>query len=225
MKPFLSIFFIVAVVFTLSGCSNGSTQEAAANSVKPEQPVSDARKTPSVPAVFEIPAGTSLRVTLIDGVSSRKNKSGEMFLATLAEPVVVDGTTVLEKGVKVQGRVIDAEESGRVKGRAKISLTLMNVMDGEKQHPISTKPFRAEAESTKGRDAGIIGGAAGVGAAIGAIAGGGKGAAEGALIGGAAGTGGVLVTRGKEVEYRPETRLKFTLDKSVSLPKIAPKTS
>ena len=225
MKPFLSIFFIVAVVFTVSGCSNGSTQEAAANSVKPEQPVSDAPKTPSVPAVFEIPAGTSLRVTLIDGVSSRKNKSGEMFLATLAEPVVVDGTTVLEKGVKVQGRVLDAEESGRVKGRAKISLTLMNVMDGEKQHPISTKPFRAEAESTKGRDAGIIGGAAGVGAAIGAIAGGGKGAAEGALIGGAAGTGGVLVTRGKEVEYRPETRLKFTLDKSVSLPKIAPKTS
>ena len=121
--------------------------------------------------------------------------------------------------------MLDAEESGRVKGRAKISLTLMNVMDGEKQHPISTKPFRAEAESTKGRDAGIIGGAAGVGAAIGAIAGGGKGAAEGALIGGAAGTGGVLVTRGKEVEYRPETRLKFTLDKSVSLPKIAPKSS
>src|SRR2546430_8694970 len=80
MKPFLSIFFIVAVVFTLGGCSNGSTQEAAANSVKPEQPVSEAPKTPSVPAVFEIPAGTSLRVTLIDGVSSRKNKSGEMFL-------------------------------------------------------------------------------------------------------------------------------------------------
>ena len=225
MKTFLSIFFVVTVIFTLSGCSNGSTEQADANSVKPEQPVSEAPKTPSAPAVFEIPAGTSLRVTLIDGVSSRKNKSGEMFLATLAEPVVVDGTTVLEKGVKVQGRVIDAEESGRVKGRAKISLTLMNVMDGEKQHPISTKPFRAEAESTKGRDAGIIGGGAGLGAAIGAIAGGGKGAAEGALIGGAAGTGTVLVTRGKEVEYRPETRLKFTLDKSVSLPKIAPKTS
>src|SRR5437867_7460408 len=235
MKTFLSIFFIVAVVFTLGGCSNGSTEEAAANSVKTAQPDRPAPaaietpvespKTPSAPAVFEVPAGTSIRVTLIDGLSSKKNKSGDKFLATLAEPVVVEGTTVLEKGTKVQGRVLDAEQSGRVKGRAKISLTLMNVMDGEKQHPISTKPFRAEAESTKGRDAGIIGGAAGVGAAIGAIAGGGKGAAEGALIGGAAGTGGVLVTRGKEVEYRPETRLKFTLDKSVSLPKIAPKSS
>jgi len=231
MKRFLSIFFIMAIVFTLGGCSNGSTEDAAANSVKPAPPAPpagpaiDVPKTPRAPAVFEIPAGTPIRVTLIDGVSSRKSKSGDMFRATLAEPVVVDGTRVLEKGVKVQGRVLDAEQSGRVKGRAKISLTLMSVMDGEKQHPISTKPFSVEAQSTKKRDAGIIGGAAGIGAAIGAIAGGGKGAAEGALIGGGAGTGTVLLTRGKEVEYGPETRLKFTLEKSVSLPKIVPKTS
>src|SRR5437867_13185287 len=140
MKRFLSIFFIMAIVFTLGGCSNGSTEDAAANSVKPAppappaEPAIDVPKTPSAPAVFEIPAGTPIRVTLIDGVSSRKSKSGDMFRATLAEPVVVDGTRVLEKGVKVQGRVLDAEQSGRVKGRAKISLTLMSVMDGEKQH-------------------------------------------------------------------------------------------
>jgi len=42
--------------------------------------------------------------------------------------------------------------------------------------------------------------------------------------GGAAGTGTVLVTKGKEVEFEPETKLKFTLDKSAGLPKIAAKS-
>ena len=72
-------------------------------------------------------------------------------------------------------------------------------------------------ENTKKRDAEIIGGAAGVGAAIGAIAGGRKGAAEGAVAGGGAGTGAVLVTKGKEVVLASESKLKFTLSKSVEL--------
>ena len=88
-----------------------------------------------------------------------------------------------------------------------------------KTHPLVTQPFVAEAEGTKKRDGGIIGGAAGI-AAIGAIAGGKGGAAKGAVIGGAAGTGTVLGTKGKEVEFDSESRLKFTLDKSVFLPKI-----
>ena len=82
---------------------------------------------------------------------------------------------------------------------------------------ISTKPFTAVAESTKKRDAGIIAGGAGVGAAIGAIAGGGKGAAIGAAVGGGAGTGTVLATRGKQINYGPETRLLFTLASPVEI--------
>jgi len=82
---------------------------------------------------------------------------------------------------------------------------------------IETKPYRAVAESTKKRDAAIIGGGAGLGAAIGAIAGGGKGAAMGAAIGGGAGTGTVLATKGKEIHYSPETRISFTLAASVQI--------
>ena len=67
------------------------------------------------------------------------------------------------------------------------------------------------------RDAAIIGGGAGVGAAIGAIAGGGKGAAIGAAVGGGAGTGTVLATKGKEIHYSPETRIPFTLTTSIEI--------
>jgi hypothetical protein len=133
---------------------------------------------------------------------------------------VIDGQTVVEKGARVAGRIVDAEGAGRVSGRANIRMVLTSIGDGAKTYPIVTQPFVAEAEATKGRDAGIIGGAAGIGAAIGAIAGGGSGAAKGAVIGGAAGTGTVLATKGREVEFGSESRLKFTLEKAASVPRI-----
>jgi hypothetical protein len=158
---------------------------------------------------------------LINSISTGKNKAGDEFTASLAEPIMVNGQTVAAKGALVNGRIVDAEGSGRVSGKANIRLILTSIADGAKTYPIVTRPFVAEAEGTKKRDGGIIGGAAGVGAAIGAIAGGKGGAAKGAIIGGAAGTGTVLATKGKEVEFDSESRLKFTLEKSASLPKIA----
>ena len=74
---------------------------------------------------------------------------------------------------------------------------------------------RLRAKVAQGRP--IIGGGAGIGAAIGAIAGGGKGAAIGAAVGGGAGTGTVLATRGKEIRLEPEHPLSFTLASSVQL--------
>ena len=127
-----------------------------------------------------IPSGTRFRVALIDAVSSDKSRPGDSFMASLAEPIAVDGKTVLEMGTIIHGRVVDAKESGRVKGRATIELTLTDIARRNGQLlNIETKPYRAVAESTKKRDAAIIGGGAGLGAAIGAIAGGGKGAAWG----------------------------------------------
>jgi hypothetical protein len=184
------------------------------------KPVAAAPARPAPPRTFEVPEGTELTVVLINPISTATNKAGDNFTASLAEPIVVGGQTVAAKGALVNGRVVDAEGSGRVSGKASIHLVLTSIADAGKTHPIVTKPFVAEAEATKKRDGGIIGGAAGIGAAIGAIAGGKGGAAKGAIIGGAAGTGTVLATKGKEVEFDSESRLKFTLEKSVSLPKI-----
>ena len=200
--------------------ANAATAPPAAPtaSVAPAPPAAPPK--PAAPRTFEVPAGTEISVHLVDSLSSGKNNAGDQFLATLAAPIVVNGQTVVERGAKVQGRVTDAEGAGRVKGRASMRLVLTSIVDGARSFPIVTKAFVAEAEATKGRDAGIIGGAAGVGAAIGAIAGGKKGAGTGAIVGGAAGTGTVLATRGKEVEFGSETRLNFTLTKSAELPAI-----
>jgi hypothetical protein len=158
-----------------------------------------------------IPSGTRIRVALIDGVSTTRSSPGDAFMASLAEPVIVDGKMIFEKGMKVRGKVVDVQESGKVKGRASIRLVLTDIVRDGANVPVQTKPFVAVAEDTKKRDAAVVAGGAGVGAAIGAIAGGKKGAGIGALIGGGAGTGTVLATKGKDLTYPPETRLSFTL--------------
>jgi len=243
MKRLLCIVFTITFAFVFSSCAKDSADDATATTLQPEKaPPAEARKASapkmassasapakapraSIPTTIKVPEGTELSVLLIDSISTKKNKAGDQFLASLAEPIAVDGRTVVDRGTKVQGRVVDAEGSGRVKGRANIHLVLTSILDGAKTYPIVTKPFVAEAESTKGRDAGIIGGVAGVGAAIGAIAGGKSGAVKGAVIGGAAGTGTVLATKGKEVEFDSETKLKFTLEKDTELPRITGRIS
>ena len=97
----------------------------------------------------------------------------------------------------------DAEESGRVKGRARVAFRFTTLNHGGTRYDISTAQIAREAEATKGEDATNIGIGAGAGAAIGALLGGGDGAAKGAAIGGAAGTGAVLATKGKEIRLRP----------------------
>jgi hypothetical protein len=158
-----------------------------------------------------------LRISLIDALDSKQSSAGDSFTGSLAEAVVVNGSTLLPKGTLLHGRVIDAVGSAKVKGRASMRLELTEIVVGNKTIAINTDTFAAEAESTQKRDAGVIAGGAGVGAVIGAIAGGKKGAGIGAITGGGAGTGIVLATKGNEIHYGPETHLNFTLSNSVNL--------
>lgn len=194
--------------------ANGAEAPAAAAHV-------NTKTTPAARAVVNgkvtIPSGTVLTVVLLDGLGTDTSTVGDRFLATLAEPVVVDGRTVLAKGTKVRGHVMDVEESARVKGTASIRLALVDIMQDNKTVAITTDTFSATADSSTNRDAAIVAGGAGVGAVIGAIAGGKKGAGIGAISGGGAGTGVVLATRGKEIHYPPETRLSFRLANPVQL--------
>ena len=97
-------------------------------------------------------------------------------------------------------------------GRARMALTLSDVQVANGFFPVRSNTITVESDSSRGRDTGVIGGAAAIGAIIGAITGGGKGAAVGAAIGAAGGTGVVLVTTGKDVEFEPEQSFNFILE-------------
>ena len=151
-------------------------------------------------------------------ISTNSNKSGEPFSAVLAKAIVDDDWVIAKQGARVEGIIVDSDPGGRVKGVASMTLSLrrLTLSDGRIVE-LDTDTFIQEAKSTKGRDARRTAIGAGVGAAIGAIAGGGSGAAIGAAVGGGTGAAASLATRGDPAELAPETELRFTLNSPVSI--------
>lgn len=186
----------------------------------PPEPVvrNEPPPAPPKPNTVTIPAGTNLMVRLGETLSTERNRAGDTFTATLDQPLVVDGFVLAEKGARAQGRVVESDRSGKVKGVAlmQVELTQLTTSDGQKIR-VNTAFHEKKAESTTKKDAAKVGIGAALGAAIGAIAGGGKGAGVGAGVGGAAGAGDVLLTRGKPVEFPVETRLTFRLADAVTV--------
>ncbi|HXK58497.1 MAG TPA: hypothetical protein PLP42_01260 [Acidobacteriota bacterium] len=172
---------------------------------------------PPRPVTAVLPEGTVIDVRLDDYLSSATNRVGDTFDAILDRDLIVNGQMLAPKGSKVTGKISDVAGAGKVKGLARMALVLTAINVGEERYLIDTNTIRVEAENTKARDAKTVGAGAAIGAAIGAIAGGGKGAAIGAAIGGGAGTAGVLATKGKEVEFQPEHKMSFRLEKDVEM--------
>jgi hypothetical protein len=173
---------------------------------------------PPEPKQVILTRGTLLTVRLAESLSSERVQAGDAFSATLDQPLVVEGFVIAERGARVQGTVISAEQAGRTKGLAQLSLQLtqLNTADGQKI-PIRTEALVREGPKSVGNDAAKVGVAAGLGAAIGAIFGGGRGAAIGAGAGGAAGAGTVMTTRGKPAVLPVETRLSFRIKDAVTV--------
>jgi hypothetical protein len=165
----------------------------------------------------ELPAGTNLVVRMIDGVDSEVNRVGQTFAASIDEPVILNGETVIPRGADVVVKLVDAKESGKLAGRAELTLDLMSVKVDGRMVDINTQSVSRESDSRGQRTAKVAGGGAVLGAIIGGIAGGGKGAAIGAGAGGAAGVGAEEVTKGQRVKVPSETRLTFVLDTSIRI--------
>ena len=116
-----------------------------------------------------------------------------------------------------RGTVTDVEQSGRVKGRARVAFRFDTLNLSGERYDIAAAPVVHEAEPTKREDATKVAIGAGAGAAIGALLGGGSGAAKGAAIGAAGGTGVVLATRGDEVRLEPGAAVTTTLSKPLTV--------
>ena len=157
-----------------------------------------------------LPGGTVLPVTFETTVSSATSRPEEKVLARLREPVRV-GTATLPEGSELRGHVISVQRSGKVKGRASLTLAFTQITANGKTYDLPARRISLLAPETHGKDAKIIGGGAGAGALVGAIVDGKSGAAKGALVGGGAGTGVVLATRGKEVSIPAGSRWRVRL--------------
>ena len=236
-------FWATALVLTLGisqpGCQQASTPpaeessggtlsqpESAAPSAAPSgqrsatapSPAASAKPAAAPSRTATLAAGTALKVRTTTTLSTKTQKAGDTFAATLEEPLVEGNWVIAPKGATVEGRIVESDPGGRVRGVASLAIALhhLKTTDGQTVD-ISTKNVTVEAQSTKAKDAEKIGIGAAVGTAIGAIAGGKKGAAIGAATGAGAGTAVVLSTRGDAAEIGSETVLNFELSAPVTV--------
>lgn len=151
---------------------------------------------------FYIANGTRLTATLNTPIKTRVSQVGDRFTMTVTSPAQY-------RDALIEGRIVEAASSGRVTGRANLSLAFdtirMNgrtysfagIIDGVRPtngDSVSVNNEGAIRDSSQtNRTVTRAGIGAVLGAIIGAIAGGGEGAAIGAGVGAGAGAGTVLL--------------------------------
>jgi hypothetical protein len=164
----------------------------------------------SAPTVT-LPAGTHIPVRLGQTLDTKRDRPGMPFIAHVADPVTYRGEVILRRGAVVRGHLVESKPSGRLKGRAVMSLALDSVQAHGRTYSIVTSDPSFVSQGHKKRNLVLIGGGSGAGAAIGGIAAGGVGALIGAGAGAAAGTAGELITGKRNLHLAAETRLSFSL--------------
>ncbi len=164
-----------------------------------------------------VPEQTPVHVSLDQALASNRNRAGDHFVATVSQTIMVDGKPVIPQGARVEGLVVDARGSGRLRGRARLQLALQTVEVEGKDYEIRTSSSHRVGGGHKKRNLAWIGGGAGSGLLIGAIAGGAKGALIGGPVGAGAGTAVALLTGKRDIKLPPETHLTFRLAEPVTI--------
>lgn len=169
---------------------------------------------------FYIPNGTTLTAVLSTPISTKTSNNGDRFTMEVRSPSQYQGAII-------EGRISNADRSGRVSGRASLSLDFEQIrlrngqtyrfsglIDGVKNEKGDTVNINNEGvvrdgnQTTKTVTRAGIGAA--IGAIIGAIAGGGSGAAIGAGVGAGAGAGSVILQGRDDLELNSGTEFNLT---------------
>ena len=215
---------LVCVLF-LAACSSKPADQTASDAGTPAAtPAGSAsggaapgRKAAAAVAPVEIPAGHAIVVRLAQTLGSKASNSGDSFSATVAEPVEVGGKVVIPQGANATGTVAEAAPLGRFKGGARLRLVLDSITVNGKDYRVETAAAGFAAKGKGKRTAAMVGGGAGLGAIVGALAGGGKGAAIGAAAGAGAGTAGAAFTGNKNIVLPAESAVSFKLLQPVQI--------
>ena len=126
---------------------------------EPPQPKPKAEPAPQPEPKFSprqvtLPAGMTVQIRLNESLSSDRGAPGDTFDASLAEPLIIDGLVIAERGARAGGRIIAEQKAG-----VALELTNLVTADGQKI-AISTDPglTRDASGACLNKDAAKIGG-------------------------------------------------------------------
>lgn len=164
--------------------------------------------------------GDAASVRLLTPLSSETSRIGDPIAAVLISPWLVGEQTALPAGTRVEGRVTNAESTGRLKHNAKLAFEFNQVLlPGGQRVGIVSTPLSLEAGGETKRDVITIGVGTVAGGVIGAATGNTK---RGAIIGAVAGTGAALYQKGDPVVLPAGSTLRLALSEGlrVSVKKV-----
>jgi len=177
----------------------------------------------------ELSEGTTIRVRLLDRLTTASSKKGETFSSRVASDVLQGGQVLIPAGAEIDGSVAEVS-SGHPGGHGTMRLRpeTVTLPDG-KRYRLYAEVTGAPGSRTKVGDEGTIrpdsrlkrdgieyGGAVGAGAAAGAMLGGPVGAVTGGLIGAGAVTAHLLINH-PQATLEPGAVLLFTLSEPLQM--------
>jgi len=180
-----------------------------------------ATQTPSTPAVssapLTLPSGTAIQATMVDSITSRRNKNRDIVTATIGSDIKdQNGRVIIPAGSTARftvWQIAPAENKSATDGTLVLRLASINVRG--KDYPVTGRVSSIE-HSLKGRgvttgDAAKVGGGAAAGAVAGRVLGGSKGTVIGAVVGAAVGTGVAVETADRDIYVAPGAAIAFNL--------------
>lgn len=173
-----------------------------------------------VDSIYQLQAGTTLRVEMDNEINSRVASVNDTFTVTIAEPLIRSETVILPVGTIIEGRITKVRKaaSGGKNGILEVSFQTLQMADGTKREIEGVLVNRLKPEpAAKTNILPVLGGAA-IGGITGALIGSGKGALIGAGIGTGAGFGTYLFKKGKDLSIKTDELFEIKLTKAVSLP-------
>ncbi|WP_019028198.1 hypothetical protein [Colwellia piezophila] len=147
--------------------------------------------------------GTRVVVRTNTAINSKQHKGGHKFTVSLEADLVSNDVVIAPRGSTLYGVITQVKQSGRLRGKTSLQLTMTDIMLNNQMKPIHTTEMKALTESTGkttvGRTARL--------AAIGGLANGSDGAKNMAKVG----LGVSLLTSGNSINIPAGTLLEFQL--------------
>ena len=143
------------------------------------------------PSSVTVASGTRMVIRTTEAIDTRQHPPGHRFRGQLEGALVVDGVTAVPNGAYVYGQVVEAKKSGRLAGKAELTIVFTDLMINEQLYPISSALLGA----TGGNEAGKTVGRTARAAAIGGLVSGSSGAKTGAKVG----VGASIITSGSSL--------------------------
>ena len=205
MKELRRATAALAVLLVTAACASGGGMQVETG---PEGEVSS-----------RVPEGTVLTAELENRLSVEESEVGDNFHATVDEPVVRGGETVLPAGALIHGEVTAVHRSTGENDPNVLKVNFNRIDVRGQSYPISLKLVEANPETESGDVLKKIGLGAAAGAVIGAIIGDdeGEGAIIGGAIGAAAGTAVALGTRQEKAALERGSKVRVRLEEALDL--------